>query len=295
MPVGTSVTLDNGLLVADLSQSGQSVVIARYGDGCGVVGLSNTLGRGGDGGSRSAPGGINGLSGDRGHFCFELKSIADIGLVGFPNAGKSSLLRRLSRAQPKVANYPFTTLRPHLGVMEFPDYSTLKVADIPGLIEGAHENKGMGFNFLRHVERTDVFLFVLDVQGFQLSPQSPYRSAAESFDLLLRELDLYQQNVIVSKPTVVAVNKMDTDGAMEKFHGFNQELPAVLEKHGVDLPTEPIPISVANTEGLDTLRNVLRDVTRAQQSGTAQESFEEALFAPDEQSVAFFRQQIKSR
>ncbi len=137
------------------------------------------------------------------HVLLELKSIADVGLVGFPNAGKSSFLYTVSRASPKVASYPFTTLHPSVGVVRFSDYSSLTVCDIPGLVEGAHRNVGLGHEFLRHVERTHVLAFVLDVG------QDP----CEAYRVLTAELDHYDVRLRQKKQCVVIANKMDLEGA----------------------------------------------------------------------------------
>ncbi|XP_063854556.1 GTP-binding protein 10 homolog isoform X1 [Scylla paramamosain] len=142
----------------------------------------------------------------------ELKLLADVGLVGFPNAGKSTLLWAISRARPKVASYPFTTLQPTLGVVEYSDMRRLTIADLPGLIEGAWANVGMGHCFLRHVERTHFLLFVVDINGFRLSPKQPYRSPTENVMLVNRELELYSPDLL-SKPALLMVNKVDSPNA----------------------------------------------------------------------------------
>ncbi|OQR95749.1 GTPase [Thraustotheca clavata] len=136
----------------------------------------------------------------------ELKTIADIGLVGYPNAGKSTLLRSLSRATPEVAPYPFTTLHPFVGIVEFPDTYRFSVADLPGLIEGAHKNVGLGHDFLRHIERTKILLYVLDTAGTE------GRDPISDFEHLQNELELYAPN-ITSRPSLIVANKMDEPGA----------------------------------------------------------------------------------
>ncbi|XP_003738601.1 GTP-binding protein 10 homolog [Galendromus occidentalis] len=152
-----------------------------------------------------------------------LKVIADIGFVGFPNAGKSTLLRALSRAYPKVASYPFTTLQPNIGIMEYPDARQISCADLPGLIEGAHKNVGLGHSFLRHIDRTLLLLFMVDIGGFRLSPASPERDAFETVMSLNKELELYREDFL-TKPAVLVVNKMDTEGADQKLESLRERL-----------------------------------------------------------------------
>src|SRR5258707_5324607 len=142
-----------------------------------------------------------GEEGEQGYFLFELRTIADAGLVGYPNAGKSTLLRKISAARPKVAAYPFTTLHPIVGVMELPGYRRATIADIPGLIEGAHRGVGLGHEFLRHVERARILLHVIDATVSD--PVATYLSVRE-------ELELYNP-ALAAKPEVVALNKIDRE------------------------------------------------------------------------------------
>jgi Obg family GTPase CgtA len=234
VPLGTVVSCgDTHRVLADLDRPGQRVVVAR----------------GGEGGSRATGPDSIGVRGDRRHVRLELKAIADIGLVGFPNAGKSSLLRALSRARPEVAAYPFTTIKPNVGVIEYGAGRMLRMADIPGLIEGAHLNRGMGHKFLRHVERTRVLLFVVDVQGFQLNPQSPYRTAAESLRILGEELSLYKGGLEHHAALLVAT-KMDTPAAEDRLAELRTQIPP-----GMKL--QILPISVVSGQGLPALRDCL--------------------------------------
>jgi len=159
----------------------------------------------------------NGEEGERGQYQLELKSIADAGLVGFPNAGKSTLLSRVSAAHPKIAPYPFTTLEPMVGVIEYPDFSRVTVADIPGLIEGAHEGVGLGHEFLRHIERCRVLLFVIDMAG------SEGRDPTEDFKLLRKEISLYQKEM-GERPYHIIANKMDLPEAEENLKRFEKKV-----------------------------------------------------------------------
>ncbi|KAH3721511.1 GTP-binding protein 10-like [Dreissena polymorpha] len=192
VPLGVTITTDEGRVLGDLNKEGEEVVVAKGG----------------------APGGpennYTGLKGEAMSVTLDLKLLADIGLVGFPNAGKSTFLSVISRASPKIAAYPFTTLRPQIGVMEYADYRQITVADLPGLIEGAHLNYGLGHQFLKHVERTKMLLFIVDINGFQLSANHEARTAFETLLLLNKELELYNKDLL-HKPAVVALNKIDTD------------------------------------------------------------------------------------
>ncbi len=183
-------------LVADLSSEGERVLIAKGGKG----GLGNahfvTS-------TNRAPRKFQpGLPGQKRRLRLHLKLLADVGLVGFPNAGKSTLISRISAAKPKIADYPFTTLTPNLGVVTLSDDRSFVVADVPGLIEGAHEGHGLGDRFLKHLERTAVLVHVVDVSG--LSAREP----ASDLDVLRRELTLFDAT-LAAKPQIVAANKMD--------------------------------------------------------------------------------------
>ncbi len=228
VPVGTMVTdATSGELIADLEEDGKQVVVA-------------TGGRGGRGNPRFATRTNRaprdwepGEPGETRELSLELKTIADVGLVGYPNAGKSTLLRTVSAARPKVAPYPFTTLHPMVGVVEYPDYTRLTVADIPGLIEGAHENVGLGHAFLKHIERTVVLAFVLDMAG--VDGRTPWDDLAH----LRQELELYMKG-LSKRPAIIVANKMDLPGASENLETLTLELAS---------ETMPIiPTSVAQGE-----------------------------------------------
>lgn len=154
-----------------------------------------------------------GKEGEEKNILLELKIIADIGLIGMPNAGKSTLLSTLAHAKVKTAPYPFTTLSPNIGVIEFSDYSKALIADIPGLIDNAHLNKGLGISFLKHVERTSLLLFVIDISALE------GRDPIEDYLLLRREIAAYKQEVL-DKPFLIILNKMDIEGAEEQMRRF---------------------------------------------------------------------------
>ncbi|KAM4736363.1 GTP-binding protein 10 [Anableps anableps] len=220
-PVGITVTTDDGKILGELNTEGDRVLVAKGGYG-------------GTPYSACEP-----KKGQAKHIRLDLKLIADLGLVGFPNAGKSSLLTALSNATPQIASYAFTTLRPEIGKLIYPDHKQISLADLPGLIEGAHMNRGMGHKFLKHVERTKQLLFVVDVDGFQLASKTPFRSAFEAVQLLTKELELYKEE-LVSKPALLAVNKMDLPDAEDKLEELKEQLQNPEEFSSL-LPDDMIP------------------------------------------------------
>ena len=177
----------------------------------------------------------------------ELKLMADVGLVGFPNAGKSTLISKLSHARPKVADYPFTTLVPQLGVVKHNEYEAFVIADIPGLIEGAHEGRGLGDRFLRHIERTAILLLMLDVSGFSEAPP------LEEYATLLHELESFEPT-LSEKPRAIALTKLDS------VHDLKEtgEIRDSLEAKGETVFT----ISSLNGSGLQELQQHLADIVR---------------------------------
>ncbi|XP_016074376.1 PREDICTED: GTP-binding protein 10 [Miniopterus natalensis] len=249
VPVGISVTDENGKIIGELNKEQDRILVAE--GGLGGKFFTNFL-----------P-----LKGQRRVIHLDLKLIADIGLVGFPNAGKSSLLSKISHAKPAIADYAFTTLKPELGKIMYKDFKQISVADLPGLIEGAHVNKGMGHKFLKHIERTKQLLFVVDVSGFQLSSQTQYRTAFETIILLTKELELYNEE-LQTKPALLAINKMDLPDAQNKFHVLMNQLQNpkdFLHVFGKNMVPERtvefehiIPISAITGEGIDELKNCIR-------------------------------------
>lgn len=210
VPVGTIVRDDDtGEILADLTVVGQETIIAKGG-------------RGGKGNSRfanathKAPSmAENGESGQERWINMELKLLADLGLVGFPNAGKSTLISQVSAARPKIADYPFTTLIPNLGVVSTRDHESFVIADIPGLIEGAHAGVGLGHDFLRHIERTKVLLFILD------TAQVDGRDVMDDLRILQKELELFNPE-LAKRPFLIAANKMDIPGAEENYEALQE-------------------------------------------------------------------------
>jgi GTP-binding protein len=199
VPIGTlafEMTDTGPQLLADLAHEGQRVLVAKGGRGgrgnAQFVSSTNRAPR------RTEPG----EAGEERSLRLELKLLADVGLVGFPNAGKSTLISRISAARPKIANYPFTTLVPNLGVVSLSDHRSFVVADVPGLIKGAHEGHGLGDRFLRHVERTKVLVHLVDVSG------ASGRDPVEDFDTICEELRQFDP-ALVEKPHIVAANKID--------------------------------------------------------------------------------------
>ncbi len=224
-----------GELVADLTQHGQEFVLCRGGRG----GLGNkhfaTP-------SRQAPRFAQpGEPGEEGEFLLELRMIADVGLVGYPNAGKSTLLTAISRARPKIAPYPFTTLHPQIGIVEYPDYQRLVVCDIPGLIEGAHRNVGLGHAFLRHIERCKVLVLLLDMAG------TDNRQPWDDYRHLLEELELYDPQLL-NRPRLVVANKMDEPAAESNLRRFKRRLPHI----------PVLTISAALGDGIDRFKKAIR-------------------------------------
>ncbi|MEI6071361.1 MAG: GTPase ObgE [Verrucomicrobiae bacterium] len=214
--------------IADLTENGQQFLLCKGGDG----GKGNTHFKSST--NRVPRQHTKGYPGEEGWFSLELRTIADVGLVGYPNAGKSTLLGAISAAHPKTAPYPFTTLHPVIGVVDLPEYRRITVADIPGLIEGAHENKGLGHEFLRHIVRCKMLLFVLDMAG------SEGRSPIADYQSLRKELKLYDPTLL-KRPFAVIANKADLAESAENASAFRAKFPKVrlieisaLEKSGLE-------------------------------------------------------------
>lgn len=213
VPQGTMVyDLDTGILLKDLTQPDDRVCVARGGKG----GLGNKAQARAT--YQTPLTAEPGTPGEERRLRLDLKLIADVGIVGLPNAGKSTLLTRLSKARPKIADYPFTTLVPQLGIVPLSDYRQLVLADLPGLIEGAHEGVGLGDRFLRHVERTRVLLHLIDI-----APDSSQPSPAEAYRIIRRELTKYSP-ILAGKVEIVAANKCDLQADTQAVTQLAEEI-----------------------------------------------------------------------
>ena len=238
VPCGTIITnADTGELVAEITMPGIPVVVARGGRG----------GRGNQhfaSSTNQAPRRFElGKPGESFRALLELKIMADVGLVGVPNAGKSSLITAVSKAHPKIADYPFTTLHPVVGVVELPDSQSFVMADIPGIIEGASHGKGLGLRFLKHIERTKVLLFVLDVSPCaDMDPQ-------EALSVLQKEIKAFGHG-LEEKPFLIAANKIDLDPDRRSLHRFMKKIEGKYN-------TSVFPISAATRQGINTLVTAL--------------------------------------
>ena len=228
VPTGTVIKDENGIILADLTKGGQRAVVARGGKG-GRGNMTFATAR------RRAPSfAEKGEDGEARTLILELKLLADVGLVGFPNAGKSTLLSRISAAKPKIADYPFTTLIPQLGVVSLDRERSFVMADLPGIVEGAHRGVGLGHQFLKHIERTMVLIYVIDMAGTE--ERNPYAD----YSKLREELTRYQPELL-QRPAVIAANKLDIPTAKTNLTAFNAELSGEVET---------FPLSAVTGEGV---------------------------------------------
>jgi len=227
-------------VIADLTEDGQQFVLCAGGRG-GKGNMHFTTS------TRQAPRfAQDGEPGEDGDYQLELRLIAEVGLVGYPNAGKSTLLSAISSAQPKIAAYPFTTLHPNVGIVELADYSRLTVCDIPGIIEGAHDNVGLGHAFLRHILRCRVLVLLIDMAG------TDEREPWDDYSQLLIELELYDPELL-NRPRLVAANKMDEEPAPEKLKAFRAKLGQM----------DVVEIAAAFDLGLEELKNKMEQIVAA--------------------------------
>jgi GTP-binding protein len=233
VPLGTIVkNEEDGSLIGEITENNQTLTILSGGRG----GLGNRHFKSST--KQNPMYAQPGEEGSEGWFVFELKVLADVGLVGFPNAGKSTLISTISAAKPEVADYPFTTITPHLGVVEYKDYKSFIMADIPGIIEGASEGKGLGLRFLRHIERNAVLLFIIPANEESLKTQ---------YDILLNELRQFNPELLV-KNRIIGISK--TDLLLE------EELKEKLEEFkGIDIPL--VAFSSHQQTNIDSLKDII--------------------------------------
>ncbi|MCM8757605.1 MAG: GTPase ObgE [Candidatus Omnitrophica bacterium] len=221
VPVGTLIIdAKTGCILKDLDKDKDSIVIASGGKG----------GRGNSSGAKAT----KGLPGQERELILDLKLIADVGLIGFPNVGKSTLISSISSVSSLVAPYPFTTKKPVLGVVKYNDFSFV-VADIPGLISGSHQGRGLGDRFLRHIERTKLILHIIDISG------SEGRDPIEDYKIINKELRLYNK-ALLEKPQILVANKMDLNGSLDNLELFKRKIKRKI-----------YPISALKKEGLEEL------------------------------------------
>ena len=238
VPLGTMVfDGESEVLIADLTKEGQEVVVAKGGIG----GLGNARFKSS---TNQAPRRVTpGTEGEARTLLLELKVMADVALVGYPNAGKSTFISATTKVHSRIASYPFTTLAPILGILEFKDYKTAVIADIPGLIEGAHRNVGLGHAFLKHVERCRTLLVIIDMGAMdQRDPRDDYK-------VLLNELASYSEDLAARRKIVVA-NKMDLPDAKANLTKFKRRYKGL----------EVIPISAKDGIGLEEVTDKIHDV-----------------------------------
>jgi len=243
VPVGTVINDEiTGEVIHDFTHAGEKFLIAAGGrGGRGNAQFASPV-------NRAPRHHEEGRTGQERWLTLELKLIADVGLVGLPNAGKSTLISRISAARPKIADYPFTTLEPNLGVVDLGDFKTFVVADIPGLIEGAHVGAGLGDRFLRHIERTKLLLHLVDVSGLAQNPAADYQIVARELEAYSRQVAAKPKIVVATKLDAAPVNSLEDASRLEEFKGF-------CEREGLEFHA----ISAVTNHGL---KELLRAVER---------------------------------
>lgn len=264
VPAGTVIKdFETGGILADLKEDNQRFIAAKGG-------------RGGRGNSRFATATRQapdfaepGMPGEERWVVLELKLLADVGLIGFPNVGKSTILSRVTAAKPKIANYPFTTLSPNLGVVNIKGLKGFVIADIPGLVEGAHEGTGLGIEFLKHVERTKVLVHVIDISGIE------GRDPLDDFEKINNELDKYSEK-LVKKPQIIAANKFDLPNAEENYEKLKKEM----DKKGIKV----FKVSAATNKGLNELMLYVASVLDTFKDD---DEYDEEIYVPEDKKFTY--------
>jgi len=247
VPAGTIVKdAETNEVLADLTKDGETFVVARGGlGGRGNARFATSTNRA----PRYAQ---SGIAGEEKWITLELKLLADVGIIGLPNAGKSTFISRISAAKPKIADYPFTTLTPNLGVVRYGEFKSFVIADIPGLIEGAHRGMGLGTKFLRHVERTSVLLHMIDIS------KEPYTGAWNDYETINNELEQFDSSMM-EKRQIVAINKIDLPVTRERI----KKTIELFKKKGITL----FPLSAVTGEGVkDLIGEIARTITSLKES-----------------------------
>lgn len=264
VPCGTEIFNNaTGALAADIVDDGQEFIAATGGKGgLGNVHFKSSV-------HQTPEEFTRGLPGEEFDFRLELKTIADAGLIGFPNAGKSSLLTCISDAHPKIASYPFTTLNPIVGTVNYPDFSQLRIADIPGIIEGAADGVGLGIDFLKHIARSRVLVYIIDMAG------TDNREPWKDYAVLRNEIEQHDPDLL-TRPVLVLANKMDQDAAIEN-------LPRFIKETG----TEPIQMSALdkNDKGVETFKRRLWELLKPEPRGSWKAAEPDAQHVPDAETL----------
>ncbi|MFH2013047.1 MAG: GTPase ObgE [Pseudomonadota bacterium] len=232
VPIGTLVRDEDNNVIKDFSSEGERITVAKGGrGGRGNARFTSST-------NRAPRYSEEGKEGKGAWLKLELKLLADIGIIGLPNTGKSTLISKISAAKPKIADYPFTTLIPTLGVVRYEDYKSFVIADIPGLIKGAHQGAGLGIRFLRHIEKTSILLHLIDIS------EANQRDSIDDFNTINNELALYSPS-LAKKPQIIAINKMDLPESQENFPYAKKRF----EKLGMEI----FPISAITGNGIKLL------------------------------------------
>jgi len=244
VPVGTVIHDETGTtILADLNHADAEYTVAKGGHG----GRGNVHFKGPE--EQVPRYAEKGTAGEEKTILVELKTVADVGLVGYPNAGKSTLISTLSNARPKAAPYPFTTLTPNVGIVTFTDFFRFSIADVPGLIEGAHDNVGLGHDFLRHIERCQILVYVIDTAGVD------NRNPCDDLRSLRKELELHKEG-LTDRPSIVIANKTDLNDSTENIDDLKKEAD----------PLKVIPASAIKKENTNYLKQQLRELLESVQT-----------------------------